>query len=117
MRCAACGRENTEDNSFCIHCGAPLEAERPEAGTEPEDAVEALRVDVRRLSAEVAELRRAMAEHGLTARPGTPRTGPVRGPDASPGAASTSEPRAGRRAGPSPRWPQSSPPLTRPADN
>ena len=86
MRCASCGRENTEDNSFCIHCGAPLEADSPEDRAEDtDDAVEALRADVRRLSAEVAELRRVMAEHGLTARPGTPRTGPVRGPDASPG--------------------------------
>lgn len=94
MRCAACGRENADTHTFCIHCGSPLEAEPPGAEADPDDAVEALRVDVRRLSTEVAELRRVMAEHGLTARPGTPRTGAVRGPDPSPGAAPTSEPRA-----------------------
>ena len=92
MRCAQCGGENADANRFCIHCGAPLEAEQPGVDAEPEDAVEALRADVRRLNAEVAELRRAMAEHGLTARPGTPRTRPVRGPDASSGAAPASEP-------------------------
>lgn len=83
MRCAACGRENADTHRFCIHCGAPLEAAQPASGAEPDDAVEALRADVRRLSAEVAELRRTMAEHGLTPRPSQQRAGPVRGPDAA----------------------------------
>ena len=82
MHCAACGEENADENRFCIHCGAPLEAERPEADADPDDPLEALRADVRRLSVEVAVLRRTMAEHGLTARPAQPRAGPARGPEA-----------------------------------
>ncbi len=84
MRCAACGRENADTHRFCIHCGAPLEVERPEACAEPDDPVEALRADVRRLSVEMAEVRRTMAEYGMRARPSGQRTGPVRGPDAAP---------------------------------
>ena len=89
MRCAVCDGENADDNRFCILCGSPLAAEQPEADAEPEDAVEELRADVRRLSAEVAQLRRAMAAHGLTARSrptqaDAPRTAPVRPPDPAP---------------------------------
>ena len=86
MRCAACGRENADTHRFCIHCGAPLEATQPAPGAEPEDPVEALRADVRRLTVEVAELRRAMAEHGLTARreAGRARAVPPRRPLADP---------------------------------
>ncbi len=86
MRCAACGRENADTHRFCIHCGAPLEATQPAPGAEPEDPVEALHADVRRLTVEVAELRRAMAEHGLTARreAGRARAVPPRRPLADP---------------------------------
>ena len=67
MRCAACDGENPDDNRFCIHCGTPIAPEQPtdDDGT---DSVDALRADIRRLSVEVAELRRAMAAHGLTAQ-------------------------------------------------
>ena len=83
MRCAVCDGENADENRFCILCGSPLAAEQPAADAEPDDAVEALRADVRRLSAEVAQLRRAMAAHGLAAQPAERRTGPVRGTDAA----------------------------------
>ncbi len=77
MRCDTCGRENAADNRFCVHCGSPL----------PDDdgaTLEALRADVRRLSAEVAELRRAMAEHGLTAQAAAERRARARPPAAEP---------------------------------
>ena len=73
MRCAVCDGENADDNRFCILCGSPLAAEQPAADAEPDDAVEALQADVRRLSAEVAQLRRAMAAHGLAAQPAEAR--------------------------------------------
>ena len=104
MRCAVCDGENADDNRFCILCGSPLAAEQPAADAEPDDAVEALQADVRRLSAEVAQLRRAMAAHGLAARPAEAReasgsaVGPARapGPGARPVRAPESAPAAQR---------------------
>ena len=110
MRCAACGRENADTHRFCIHCGAPLEATQPASGAEPEDPVEALRADVRRLTVEVAELRRVMAEHGLTARPSEPRAGPVRGPDAAPRQTPPSERRRTQSARPTGQPARTTPP-------
>ena len=87
MRCAVCDGENADENRFCILCGSPLAAEQPAADAEPDDAVEALRADVRRLSAEVAQLRRAMAAHGLAAQPAEAReaAGAAAGPASAPG--------------------------------
>ena len=122
MRCAACGGENADSDSYCVQCGTPLAWEGTAGGTvEPDDSIESLRADVRRLSAEVAQLRRAMAAHGMTAGagpaptptqpraprtaavrppgqtsrpapPGPQRTTPVRPPDPSAGARRTGEP-------------------------
>ena len=87
MRCAVCDGENANDNRFCILCGSLLAAEQPAADAEPDDAMEALRADVRRLSAEVAQLRRAMSAHGLAARPAEAReaSGSAAGPARAPG--------------------------------
>ena len=87
MRCAVCDGENADENRFCILCGSPLAAEQPAADAEPDDAVEALRADVHRLSAEVAQLRRAMAAHELTAQPAEAReaAGAAARPASAPG--------------------------------
>ncbi len=83
MRCAECGWDNADGHKSCINCGSALEAEPSAEETDTDDAMEALRADVRRLSAEVAELRRVMAEYGLRTRPGRPRAAPARGPEAT----------------------------------
>ena len=76
MRCHTCGHENADGNSFCVHCGSPLAA--PDGAT-----LESLQASVLRLSAEVADMRRIMAAHGLTGQPGAGRARP-RPPAAEP---------------------------------
>ena len=95
MRCAVCGGENADDNRFCILCGSPLAAEQPAADAEPDDSIESLRADVRRLSAEVAQLRRAMAAHGLAAQPAEAReaSGSAAGPARAPAPGGETRPR------------------------